>query len=158
MEKEREQATGGEKTGEQEAAKVQTSEQAAEQGEQKLFTQEEVNNFIQARLTQMKKQAAKESQAEIEQRLADLTERENRLLVREELHKRQMPAELADIITGTDAADIGTKLDKLAEIYGKVGSQTGEEKAVMPGGFRIGGNSDIAGQKKKDKVREAFGL
>ncbi|MBO4947669.1 MAG: DUF4355 domain-containing protein [Lachnospiraceae bacterium] len=155
MEKETDQqVTGGAKTGEQAAEKPQ--EQATGQ-EPKLFTQEEVNSFIQARLTQMKKQASKESNAEIEQRLADLTERENRLLVREELHKRQMPAELADIITGSDAADISAKLDKLAKIYGKAGDQP-EEKGRYTGGFQIGGNSDIAGEKKKDRVREAFGL
>ncbi len=64
--------------------------------EERLFTQEEVNGFIQSRLGQMKKQAAKESAAELGQREKELEAREMRLAVREELEKRGMPKGLSE--------------------------------------------------------------
>lgn len=137
----------------------ETAEQTAEetkgstQGE-KLFTQEEVNSFIQARLGQMKKQASKESMTEYEEKLKALDARELRLTVREELIKRKMPEELAEIITVSNAEEISGKLDKLNEIYG--GKNKEENKENL--GFRVGGGVSGTTQEAPDAIRIAMGL
>lgn len=155
MENKEKQATGAEEAGEEtrENETVDAGEETT-QGtgkKEKLFTQEEVNSFIQSRLGQMKKQAAKESMAELDQKMKELQEREMRLTVREELGKRGMPAELAEIVSGSSAEDIGAKLDRLNEIYGKK-----EDKKEAPKGFQVGSSLNEKGQM--DALREAFGL
>ncbi|MEY8331453.1 MAG: DUF4355 domain-containing protein [Lachnospiraceae bacterium] len=122
---------------------------------EKLFTQEEVNSFIQTRLSQMKKQAVKESTAEYESKLKALEERELKLTVKEELSKRGMPAELADIITGVNAEEIGQKLDKLNEIYGK---EYQTEKKEKHSGFFCIGASQAGRKEQPDAIRAAMGL
>ena len=76
---------------------------------EKLFTQEEVNGFIQSRLSRLRGQINKEVRAEYDQKLSDLTARENRLIVKEALSNRGMPRELADVITCTDEEDLNSK-------------------------------------------------
>lgn len=120
--------------------------------EERLFTQEEVNGFIQSRLGQMKKQAAKESAAELGQREKELEAREMRLAVREELEKRGMPKGLSEVVSGSSLEEIGSKLDKINEIYGKKdGAEEGGAR-----GFQIG--SGQGEESQMDALREAFGL
>lgn len=141
-----EKVTGTKETGEE------TTQQEAVK--EKLFTQDEVNSFIQARLAQMKKQASKESSAELEARIKELDEREMRLSVREELSKRGMPVELAELISCSSVDEIGTKLDRLNEIYGK----KQEPKNAPRDGFQIGGSGDNDKSERHDAIREAMGL
>lgn len=124
------------------------------QGE-KLFTQEEVNSFIQARLGQMKKQATKESMTEYEEKLKELNARELKLTVREELVKRNMPEGLAEIITVSNADEISGKLDKLNEIYG---NKETTQKTDNPHGFIVGGAVGSNPQEAPDEIRIAMGL
>lgn len=138
----------------EEMDQVNETEETQETGkDEKLFTQEEVNGFIQSRIAQMKRQASKETSAELEKRIKELDEREMRLSVREELGKRGMPVELAEIITCSSVDEIGTKLDRLNEIYGK----KQEENKKSSKGFQIGGG---VGEEKghHDAIREAMGL
>lgn len=123
--------------------------------EQRRFTQEEVNGFIQSRIGRMKEQAAKEAETAYNQKLADIEARERKLLLKERLSDRGMPKELADIITGTDEKDIDAKLDALQKIYGNTGKET--EK---PGGFiAIGApGTGTHGTQGVDPVRRAMGL
>lgn len=123
-----------------------------ESKEEKRFTQEEVNGFIQSRLGQMKKQAAKESMAELAQREKELEMREMRLAVREELEKRGMPKELSEVVSGSSLEEIGGKLDRLNEIYGNKETK----KAESAHGFMIG--SGDKENTQMDAIREAFGL
>lgn len=58
-------------------------------GSGKTFTQEEVNNFIQSRLSRMKAQAAKENEAAFAEREKAIQEREMKLLVKEQLSARR---------------------------------------------------------------------
>lgn len=146
MSEEMNQVTGTEETGAEGTQETGKSE--------KLFTQEEVNSFIQSRISQMKRQASKETSAELEQRMKELDEREMRLSVREELGKRGMPAELADIITCSSVEEIGTKLDRLNEIYGN----KQKEQQEAPRGFQIGGGGAGNEGKRHDAIREAMGL
>ena len=46
--------------------------QGAAEGKGKTFTQEEVNSFVQARISRLKGQINKEAKAEYEQKLAEL--------------------------------------------------------------------------------------
>ena len=123
---------------------------------QKLFTQEEVNGFVQSRISRMKGQAIKEAQTEYSQKLAELEAREMKLLVKERLSERGMPKELADIITCTDEKDIDSKLDALQKIYGSSAADKKEE----PSGFvHIGAACEGSGiAQGPDPIRTAMGL
>ena len=146
MSEEMNQVPGAEETGEE------VTQETGE--EKKLFTQEEVNSFIQSRIAQMKRQASKETNAEIEKRIKDLDAREMRLSVREELEKRGMPKELADVITCSSVEEISTKLDRLNEIYGN----KKDENKQPPTGFKIGSGESKENKERLDPIREAMGL
>lgn len=120
----------------------------------KRFTQEEVNSFIQSRLGRMKDQAAKEVKAEYDKKFADLQTREMRLLAREQLSIRGMSADLADVITCADENDLKAKLDKLQQIYG---SSKKEEKQAA-GFVQVGVSRDSDQPASSDPVRAAMGL
>lgn len=124
--------------------------------EQKLFTQDEVNSFVQSRISRLKGQINKEAQAEYSQKLAELQARESKLMVKEALHERNMPRELADIITCDDENDLNTKLEALQKIYG---DKAKEEK---PKGFVMVGARPAESSGRlpvgPDPVRRAMGL
>lgn len=128
--------------------------QGAAGKEGKLFTQEEVNSFVQSRIARMKGQITKEAQGEYSQKLAELEAREMKLIVRERLSDRGMPKELADIITCADEKDIDSKLDALQKIYG----DKTKEKEEKPTGFvQIGMGGDPYAMPS-NPVRKAMGL
>ena len=93
--------------------------EAMQDGSGKTFTQEEVNNFIQSRLSRMKAQAAKENEAAFAEREKAIQEREMKLLVKEQLNARGMSAALADVITCVDKKDLEAKLNTLQKIYSR---------------------------------------
>lgn len=98
------------------AGNMGTDTNAQGNGKDKLFTQDEVNSFIQSRMSRMKAQASKEAESEYNKRLAVLEARERKLLVKEQLSARGMSADLAEVITCTDENDLKAKLDKLQAI------------------------------------------
>lgn len=121
--------------------------------EEKLFTQEEVNGFVQSRLSRYKSQAEKEAREGYDQKLQELHDREMRILIKEQLQSREMPGELADVITCTDENDLKSKLDTLQRIYG--GKTAGDKKIT---GFVLGAPSNGKPLSAPDPVREAMGL
>lgn len=142
-------------------SEVQGTAQEGSGKEPKLFTQEEVNGFVQSRIARMKGQINKEAKAEYDQKLAELQAREMKLLVKEKLDERGMSRKLADIITCTDEDDLNNKLDKLQEIYGK------EEQAPVTGfkmmppkGLKVGAVVPGTGAfyTGTDPLRQAMGL
>lgn len=146
-----EQATQAENMGSE--TEVQGTPQEGKGKEQKLFTQEEVNSFVQSRIFRMKGQINKEAKAEYEQKLSELQAREKKLMVKEKLDERGMSRELADIITCTDEEDLNSKLDALNKIYGDNAAKekpTGFIQIGATGGNRIG--------EGVDPVRNAMGL
>lgn len=131
--------------------------EAMQDGSGKTFTQEEVNNFIQSRLSRMKAQAAKENEAAFAEREKAIQEREMKLLVKEQLNARGMSAALADVITCIDEKDLEAKLNTLQKIYS---SSSTEEKKGSAGFIQVGtGNDGAPGfATSRDPVRAAMGL
>lgn len=136
---------------------VQGADQAATGSgkDQKLFTQEEVNSFVQSRVSRLKGQISKEAQAEYNQKLAELQAREMKLLVKEQLDVRNMPRELADIITCADEKDLTNKLDALQKIYGSTSAAKEKERPI--GFVQVGAGGDPHAMPA-DPVRKAMGL
>lgn len=122
----------------------------------KLFTQEEVNSFVQSQVGRMMKKVSKEQEEAYSKKLEELNAREMKLLVKERLNDRGMPRELADIITCADENDLNAKLDALQKIYGN--SAKKEEKPagfVQVGGYNPADGSTYTGP---DPIRKAMGL
>ena len=122
--------------------------------QEKMFTQEEVNGFVQSRIGRLRGQIEKEARAEYDKKLAELTEREHKLMIKERLQALNMSLELADIITCTDAEDLDKKLKSLNAIYGRK-----EEQKESTGIIQVGNGGDpTAPVTRKDLIREAMGL
>lgn len=124
-------------------------------GKAKTFTQEEVNGFVQSRMSRLKGQIEKSVRAEYDQKLADLHSREMKLLTKEKLEERGMDKGLADILTCTDEEDLESKLDALQKIYS--GNPT-EKKQNDASGFRQIGVGNQNNYNSADPVRKAMGL
>lgn len=146
-------------------SEVQGSAQEGKGKEQKLFTQDEVNGFVQSRIARLKGQMEKEIKAEYEQKLTELQARERKLLIKEKLDERGMSRDLADIITCTDEEDLKNKLDKLYEIYGEkvnVKQDPVSGFKMMPSkGLKVGcvpSDGTGAYYASGDPVRMAMGL
>lgn len=122
--------------------------------EPKLFTQEEVNSFVQSRISRLKGQIEKESRATYEQKATELEARERKLMVKEELNTRGMAKELADVITCTDEEDLKNKLDIIQKIYGNNAAQDNKETAQGFVSIGVG----YRGVEPSDPVRDAMGL
>ena len=136
----------------QENAGSNADVQETKQG--KLFTQEEVNGFVQNRIGRLKGQLEKEARAEYDKKLGELEERERKLMVKERLQALDMPRELANIITCTDEEDLDKKLNSLNAIYGRK-----EEQKESTGFVQIGNGGDPkAPVTHNDPIREAMGL
>ena len=86
---------------------------------EKLFTQTEVNEIVEKRLSRYKtkmNETIKQSDSEAEARAADLAARESKVACWEYVIERGYPVDLLDII-GTDNVDgFKEKADKLAEL------------------------------------------
>ena len=126
----------------------QETSQNGNEKKDRLFTQEEVNGFIQSRINRLRGQIEKESKAEYEQKISDLESREMKLLTREMLSDRGMPKELANIITCTNEDELKTKLDILEScVKGKT------EEGPTTGFFRI---DPETGEKIRLTKNQAF--
>lgn len=132
---------------------VQETPAEGKEKSQRLFTQEEVNGFVQSRIARIKGQINKEARAEFNQRMSELEARERKLMVKEHLSSRGMPKELADIITCTDEDDLISKLDALQSIYGDKAKEQAPKSA-----FRFGVSAQDGQNNGIDPVRQAMGL
>jgi len=133
---------------------VQGAPKSDKNKEPKLFTQEEVNSFVQSRVSRLRGQIEKESRATYEQKAAELEARERKLMVKEELNTRGMAKELADVITCTDEEDLKNKLNIIQKIYGNNAAQDNKETAQGFVSIGVG----YRGVEPSDPVRDAMGL
>ena len=85
-------------------------------GEEKMFTQEQVNEIVRKRLKE-KKESEITSQ-ELESRAAELDARESRLKCREYLMEKGYKSDLLDIIDTSNVEEFGKKADAVSRMYG----------------------------------------
>lgn len=134
------------------AENMGTEEQETANQDARTFTQEEVNGFVQNRISRMRGQLEKEIRKGYDQKMEELEARERKLMVKEKLSERGMAKELADIITCTDEEDLNNKLDALNKIYGK------NEERAPESGFRQVGAAPNKEQGVPDAIAAAMGL
>lgn len=147
-----EMATQPETTG------AETQETTSEK--EKLFTQEEVNSFVQSRVQRLRSQISKESNAEYEQKMADLSKREMQLVAKEKLLDSGLPKDLAGLITGENEEEIDEKI-KILKAYCSKGEENKDKDDHTPEvqGFRQIGAAPNSGKATGiDPVRKAMGL
>lgn len=77
-------------------------------------------------------------------------------MVKEALHERNMPRELADIITCDDENDLNTKLEALQKIYGDKAKEEKPKGFVMVGARPAESSGRLPAGP--DPVRRAMGL
>lgn len=121
-------------------------------GDNKTFTQEEMNTIIQDRLAKEKAKYEKQ----LADMQADVRQREKRLEAREKLGEKGLPAELVDLVRLDDDDAFNTSLELLERTYKQ------KQPETPPGG-----NSSAAGLcyvptggsgAASDPIREAMGL
>lgn len=82
---------------------------AQETRSDRTFTQEEVNRIVSERLAKERSRAAQAQQTEADNRAAELTAKENRLICKEFLIDNEYPAELLDAIDTSDPEEFKRK-------------------------------------------------
>ena len=92
---------------------------SGEQKEEKLFTQEQVNEIVKKRLAKVKQQEGAPDPEEFTRRTAELSAKESRLSCREYLIEQNYPRELLDALDTTDVEKFKEKADILQRVYGK---------------------------------------
>lgn len=109
--------------------------------EEKLFTQEEVNEIIRHRLHERKKAQAhaEQTEEELQERVNTLNERENSLNLREErlsrieyLKSKGYPDELADIIHVSEKDTFEKNVDKLVGAFERSGMMKSKYPSYTP--------------------------
>lgn len=81
--------------------------------EDKMFTQDEVNQIVSDRLQRERKKADDAQDTALSDREAELCAREARIAVKETLIKEGMPPELADVIRGTSEDEMNKNIEVL---------------------------------------------
>lgn len=81
------------------------------QGSERMFTQEEVNQIVRERLARERAKNAPPEPTEEEKRLKDLSTRENRFNCREYVTDNNLPHELLDLFDTSDFNDFVRKAD-----------------------------------------------
>ena len=77
------------------------TKQEQEQSE-KTFTQEEVNEIIKSRLSRVKAEKTEETNKRLDEREAELVQRENRLTAAELIQKKKLPPESIELVNLAD--------------------------------------------------------
>lgn len=90
-------------------------EDNAEYG-QKTFTQEEVDNMIQKRVSR-ERSTWEKRESQFKAREQELNEREFKFNTREILMERSLPVELADVLNYTNNEDLNSTIDHIEGIF-----------------------------------------
>lgn len=126
-----------------------TPEASGEQGNEKLFTQNEVNRIVGERLARAKRDTAADDREQA------LKAREARLDCREFLTNRQYPAELLDILDTADVEKFKDSVGRLAVLFQetprKIGTVRVDFGGPLSGGSPAGG-ADISRAFKPPEI------
>lgn len=82
-----------------------------DQGGEKLFTQEEVNDIVKDRLARERAKNTPQEPTEEEKRTQDLNARENRIACREYIMDQCLPTQLLDVLNTSNHEDFKNKAD-----------------------------------------------
>lgn len=126
--------------------------QTEEQGQEKTFTQEEVNRIIQERLSREKGRADHEN---LEEREKNILQREQKLACREYVLEKGYDADLVDILDTSNVDEFKGRADKLAR------KMCGDSVRMAEGTGSTGNfqRRHYATAKTEDeKIKEAMGL
>ena len=122
----------------EEDAKADEGKKRSQQNEEKLFTQEEVDNIVKRRLYERKKEKQEHQNTNkelekrekaIEEREHSVTLRENRVKCCEIVNEKGYSKELLEILDTSDTEKFREQAEKLTELY----KQRREQPKVYPG-------------------------
>ena len=91
--------------------------------QEKMFTQEQVNEIVRKRLAKVKQQEGTEPPEDYTAKVAELTAKESHLSCREYVIERRYPKELLETLDTSDVENFKEKADMLQEIYGRKSPQ-----------------------------------
>lgn len=131
---------------------VNTQEETTE----KTFTQAEVDDIVKNRLARERK--AKTDGADFSEREKALNDREIRLMAREKLFDKKLPADLIDVMKFSDEKTLDEAIEKIEKIIGKTHSDTEEQNdqtIKKSWGMPVSKGNPI---KSGDPYRKAMGL
>lgn len=100
---------------------VNTQEETAE----KTFTQAEVDDIVKNRLARERKTRA--DGGDFSEREKELNDREIRLMAREKLFDKKLPADLIDVMKFSDEKTLDEAIEKIEKIIGKTHSKTEDQ-------------------------------
>lgn len=130
-------------------AKTNTQEQLTEE---KTFTQEQVNNIIGERLA---KERTKNESA-LAEKEKELTQRENRLIIKEKIHDAGLPSEIIDAINLSDLDAAEKAIGIMQTVINERAKAPLNIKGVIPAGASPAGNNER--MENYESLREAMGL
>lgn len=117
----------------EEVVKADEGKERSEQNEEKLFTQEEVNNIVKKRLCERKKEKQnineelEKREKAIEERESSVMLMENRVECREMVNEKEYPKKLLEILDTSDPEKFREQAEKLTDLYKQ------EKPKVYPG-------------------------
>lgn len=129
---------------------------AQEETTEKTFTQAEVDDIVKNRLARERK--AKADGDDFSEREKALSDREIRLMAREKLFDKKLPADLIDVMKFSDEKTLDEAIEKIEKIMGKAHSEAEKQGDPMVG--KSWGTSVSKGKAAKggDPYRKAMGL
>lgn len=138
-----------------------------EMGQEKMFTQEEVNKIVQSRLAR----ARTETSPELSQREADLNKRELQLDARERLADAGLPKELVNALNCSDKETMENSIKAILAVVGPRNTNSGYRFVIpegakpgsdgfyrISGGVGGGGPSSQRHKNSDAEIRKAMGL
>lgn len=116
-------------------------------GNQKTFTQDDVNRIVQERLSKERSKLETASQDTLAEREAAITARENKMSCKEYIEEKGYNAKLLDILDTGNSEVFKKTVDELSSVFGFAG-----------GGIRLSSGAHMSGDSilEKDLIAEAF--
>lgn len=130
--------------------------EAGSQQKGKMFTQEEVNGFLQNRIAREKAGMEKKLQAEHDAKMAELDKRELQITATELLTEKGLPKDMVPLILSDSAEEMERKLELLTN-YSKNSAPAGTDKGFKVAG-KVGADPNPKQESESERIRAAMGL